>query len=264
MKPLRAKTVAICALAVLVALGAAIANAEIARKGKLQVKVSAKLAPRSLPRDGTAPISVFFSGAISTTDESQPPQLKQLRIEINRHGRLDYTGLPVCHPEEIQPASTGRALAACRRSLVGQGTFWASVIFAGQAPYPTKGRLLVFRGESKGRPVLLGQIYSAHPFATSFLIPFSISNVGHGTYGTVLTASLPGALGNWGYVTAIEMKLSRRYTYRGSTHSFISAGCPAPKGFPGAVFPLARTSFRFDGGRQVTSALTRTCRVRGR
>lgn len=254
---------AICALAMLGALGG-LAQAEIAQKGKLRIKVSGKLAPRSLPRTGVAPISVSFAGQISTTDKSQPPQLKQLRIEINRHGQLDYAGLPICHPAEIQPASTGRALAACRGSLVGQGTFWANVVFAGQDPYPTKGRLLVFRGQSKGQPVLLGQIYSAHPFATSFLIPFSIHPIKAGIYGTALTASLPGALGNWGYVTAISMKLSRRYTYRGKAHSFISAGCPAPKGFPGAIFPLARTSFSFGGGQKLSSALTKSCGVRGK
>jgi hypothetical protein len=264
MRASRPKTAVFCALVALFALGAGIAHGEISQKGKLRVKVAGKLAPHNLPRKGVAPISVYFSGQISTTDDSQPPQLKQLRIEINRNGRLDYVGLPVCRAEEIQPASTGRALAACRRSLVGQGTFWASVVFAGQAPYPTKGHLLVFRGERKGRPVLLGQIYSAHPFATSFLIPFTIHNSKRGKYGTVLNASLPSALGNWGYVTAISMKLSRRYTVRGRAHSFISAGCPAPKGFPGAIFPLARTSFKFSGGKQIASSLTKSCAVRGK
>jgi hypothetical protein len=259
----RARRIAAIGLALALALGATLAHAEVTRKGKLQVKVSGKLSPRSLPRTGTAPISVFFAGHISTTDQSPPPQLKQLRIEINRHGRLDYRGLPVCHADEIQPASSGRALAACRRSLVGQGTFWANIVLSGQEPYPTRGRLLVFNGQSKGHPVLLGQIYASHPFATSFVIPFTVHKIKGGTYGTALTASLPEALGSWGYVTAIEMKLARRYTYKGQSHSFISAGCPAPKGFPGAIFPLVRTSFRFADGQKLASSLTRSCGVRG-
>lgn len=259
----RARTSAAICIALAALLGATFAQAEITRKGKLQVKVSGKISPRALPRQGTAPISVLFSGAISTTDESSPPQLKQLRIEINRHGSLDYEGLPVCRASEIQPASSGRALAACRRSLVGQGRFWANIVLSGQEPYPTQGRLLVFNGQRKGRPLLLGQIYASRPFATSFVIPFTVRKIKGGTYGTALTASLPQALGSWGYVTAIEMKLSRRYTYKGKSHSFISAGCPAPKGFPGAIFPLARTSFRFADGQKLSSSLTRSCGVRG-
>jgi hypothetical protein len=59
------------------------------------------------------------------------------------------------------------------------------------------------------------------------------------------------------------MRLSRRYSYRGRRHSVLSAGCPAPEGFPGAVFTLARTTFGFAGGTKLVSALTRECRVRG-
>ena len=59
------------------------------------------------------------------------------------------------------------------------------------------------------------------------------------------------------------MTLSRRYSYRGQRHSYLSAGCPAPKGFPGVSFPLARTSFAFAGGMKLTSTLTRDCKVRG-
>ena len=67
----------------------------------------------------------------------------------------------------------------------------------------------------------------------------------------------------WGRLTGLKMTLSRRYSYKGRSHSYISSGCPAPRGFPGAVFPLARTSFAFDGGTKLTSVFTSTCKVRG-
>ena len=66
-------------------------------------------------------------GHIATTDKSAPPQLRQLAIAINRHGRLDPRGLPVCHLADIQPASTVEALRACRASRVGEGSFSANV-----------------------------------------------------------------------------------------------------------------------------------------
>ncbi len=60
-----------------------------------------------------------------------------------------------------------------------------------------------------------------------------------------------------------ELTLKRTFTHRGTRHSFLSAGCPAPKGFPGVGFSLARTSFAFAGGKTLTSTLPSSCKVRG-
>jgi hypothetical protein len=191
--------------------------------------------------------------------------LKTLEVEINRHGVFDYAGLPVCPYPKIQPASTQRALSNCRSSLVGRGSFSAEIALKGQEgeSYAAKGQLLVFKGEVKGEPVLYGQIYSAHPFATSFVITFEIGERSKGTYGTVLSATLPKTLRSWGNLTGIEMNLQRRYGYKGRRHSFLAAGCPAPKGFKLTSFNLARASFSFNGGTQLSSTVQGECRVRG-
>jgi hypothetical protein len=245
------------------ALGlAATSQAEISQSGTLRVTFDGELSPKRLPRKGAAPISVSVGGKITTTDGELPPQLRKLRIELNRHGRLETEGLPTCRASQIHPASTKRALKACRQALVGKGSFSVEVVLAGQEPYPTGGRLLIFNGTHRGRPALLGQIFAAKPFATSFVIPFSISKIRHSRYGLALTASLPQALGDWGHVTGLILGLERRYSYRGQRHSVVSAGCPAPEGFPGALFPLARTTFDFAGGKNLTASLTRSCRVR--
>jgi hypothetical protein len=237
-------------------------GASIVQKGTLRVEVDGSLSPQKLPRQGAAPIAVTVSGRVSTTDGSHPPQLEALRVELNRHGRLDLAGLPVCPYHRIQPASSSRALSACRGALVGRGRFEAEISLGTQEPYPTTGQMLVFNGRRHGKPVLFGQIYAPRPFATSFVIVFALHRIPHGTYGTALTASLPKALGSWGNLTGLEMRLSRRFTYRGERRSFLSAGCPAPGGFPGTVFSLARTSFRFAGAGELTSTLPRSCQVR--
>jgi len=233
----------------------------LAQKGDLRVAVRGDFAPHALPRKGRAPISVKVGGRIFTVGEGELPQLRRMRIEFNRNGRLEDTGLPTCSGSKIRIASSARALAACRAALVGAGSFEANVVLDGQAPYPTKGRLLLFNSPTDGRPALLGHIYAAKPFATSFLIPFAVSEGGRGTFGTTITASLPDALGDWGYVTAIELKLFRAYRREGQRRSFLSAGCAAPKGFPGALFPLARASFTF-AGTVLSTTLVRSCKVR--
>ena len=258
-----AAAAALCgALAALCALAAALsASAEVAQKGNLRVKVTAAFTPTRLPRSGAAPIAVSVAGSFATADGSLPPQLKQMRIELNSHGYLQTAGLPECRVAQIQPASTARALRACREALVGRGSFSVDVVLGNQQPYPTSGRLLVFNGRYRGRPALLGQIYSSHPFANSFVIPFEISHH-RGRYGNVLSATLPRAFTSWGHVTALRLRLGRRYTYRGRRRSLLSAGCPAPAGFPGALFSLARTSFRFAGATRIETVLTRGCKVR--
>ena len=233
----------------------------IAQQGTLRVSVAGKLAPKRLPREGAAPISVSVGGEISTTDQSLPPQLDSMRIELNREGKLDSTGLPPCPYNAIQPGSSSRALSACRDSLVGEGSFTANITLAGQQPYPTKGKLLVFHSVEKGKPVLYGHIYSAKPFATSFVIVFSVQKLAKGTYGTALDAPLPAAMDAWGRLTGLQMTLARRYSFRGKARSFISAGCPAPKGFTMVSFPLVRTEFAFDGGKRLSSVLSSVCRV---
>jgi hypothetical protein len=253
------------ALALAAVLAAAsVASATIIQSEGLRISVNGELSPKKLPRKGTAPIAVQVGWDISTADGSPPPKLKSLQIEINRHGALDYTGLPTCPYPKIQPASTQRALSGCRPSLVGRGTFAAEISLRGQEEsYETKGKLLFFKGEKKGKTVLYGQIYSAHPFATSFVIPFAIKVKRKGTYGTVLAATLPKALRSWGNLTAISMKLQRTYGYKGTRHSFLSAGCPAPKGLRLASFKLARTSFDFSGGKKLSTTVSGSCKARG-
>lgn len=245
-------------------LGSPVAGtSEVKQAANLRLSVSGELSPHKLPRKGTAPIAVSVGWKIATTDGAPPPKLKTLKIEINRAGRFDLTGLPTCPYAKIQPATTERALSNCRSALVGRGRFSALVALAGQESYVASGQMLVFNGRQGKKPVLLGQIYSASPFANSFVIVFAFDQLAHGTYGTSLSATLPASLRTWGSLTEIQMRLARRFAYQGESHSFLSAGCPAPKGFSQAVFPLARTSFSFVGSPSQSLTLNRSCRARG-
>lgn len=239
---------------------AALAAAEVSQRGNLRVAFSGKINPNALPRQGTAPVAVSIGGRITTTDDSPPPQLQRIEIQINRQGRLDYEGLPVCRTRQIQPSSTRDALRSCGDALVGRGSFSANVVLPEQSPFPSRGRVLAFNGKVNGRPVLLAHVYGTDPIPTSYTLPFAIKR-SNGTFGTALVSYLPQATADWGFVTGISMTLHRRFSFRGRTHSYISAGCPAPAGFPGAVFPLARASFDFAGGRTLSATLTRSCRV---
>jgi hypothetical protein len=259
----RARLAALLAAA-LVALAAvaALAAAETVRQGTLQVAFAGSLSPKSLPRAGAAPISVSVGGHVSTTNGASPPQLRRITIEINRNGKLDYRGLPTCTLDQIQPSSNKGALASCRRSLVGEGSFSAEVKLPQQAPFPSEGKVLAFNGSDHGHPVIFAHVYGTEPVPTSYTLTMEIKPT-PGTFGTKLTISLPEVTSDVGFVTGIEMTLKRSFTYRGKRHSYLSAACPAPKGFPGAVFPLARISFAFAGVKPVGTTLNRDCKATG-
>jgi hypothetical protein len=233
------------------------------QKGTLRIAFSGRIAPRKLPRVGSASVSVSVSANITTTDGTSPPQLRRIKLEINRNGRLDTRGLPTCGFRQIQPASTARALAACSAAKVGYGTFRANVALPEQSPFPSEGRILAFNGRLHGKPVILAHIYGTLPLPTSFTLPFEIEQRRHGTYGLTLAAHLPHVAAEWGFIHAVSLTLGRDFRFHGRHRSYISAGCPAPPGFPGTSFPLTRMAFGFEDGTQLKSVIVRDCHARG-
>jgi hypothetical protein len=253
---------AVLALCVFVAALSAQAQAEIAQKGNVRVSFDGEISPRVLPRSGSTPISISVGSTIATADGAQPPSLTRLQIAINRNGHLDSRGLPTCSFDDLQPSTTANALAACRSALVGEGSFNAAVAIPEQSPFPSQGKLLAFNGTEAGKPVIFAHVYGTEPIPTSFTLPMRISKA-KGTYGTVLSAELPEVASSVAFVTGIALKLNRRFHYKGRVHGYVSAGCPAPEGFPGATFPLARASFAFAAAPTVTTVLNRSCRAKG-
>jgi hypothetical protein len=93
------------------------------------------------------------------------------------------------------------------------------------------------------------------------VLPF-IVEPGSGRFGTALVADLPPALGPWPHLAHFEMTLSRRYSYRGRSRSYLSASCPIPPRFTAGFFSFAKASLTLAGGRQIGTAVARGCRAR--
>jgi len=247
----------LCLVATLVI--AATSSAAVVQEGTLRVSITTQVKPFRLPRAEPAPIDVFLAGHIASTTGGVPSQLTRMTIYVNRHGVLDTGAVPLCPVERIRPATTEEALARCGSSLVGSGHFWASVVLPEQGVYRTTGRLLAFDGLSHGRPAVLAQIYTTQPFPSSFVVPFAITHLAHGRYGTKLSAELPQALGEWGFVNRIKMTIGR--TAR-EGRGFLEASCPAPRGTRTASFPLALADFAFADGQSLHATVTKSCAVK--
>jgi len=251
------------ALATAVALlcFASLAQATVVQEGNLRITVLSQIQPYKLPRQGTAPIAVFVSGHLSAPHGGIPAQLQEMTVQVNKHGLLQSRGLPTCTLHQLQATSSERAMASCGDALIGSGQFWAHIVLPDQGAYPTHGRLLIFNGRQGQKPLIYTHIFTANPFFSSFVIPFSIQKANQGAYGTKLTASLPQALGSWGYVDRIKLTLKRKYRFGGRELSYFNSGCPAPLGTKRTVFPLALASFGFDGGVGLAARVEKSCGV---
>lgn len=241
---------------------AAIANAEVAKKGDLTVSFHGDLAPQKLPREASAPVTVRMGAKIKGTDQANPPVLKRIVLEINRGGVLQAKGLARCSLQKLESVSSRQAKKACEDALVGHGNVTSRVILPGQGAFASNGPLLAFNGTYKGTTAIFAQVATGAPLPLTYVIVFRVIKT-KGTFGTTLTATLPPIASEYGYISAFDMSLSRQYDYKGQRLSYASASCPAPKGFPGASFPLARASYEFSQNRKLSATLVRECKVRG-
>ncbi|MBW8060791.1 MAG: hypothetical protein FVQ78_10875 [Solirubrobacterales bacterium] len=251
------------ALVLLAALGVAgVARGEVEREGNVIVNFDGGISPRALPRSGVAPVAVNIDSTFRASDGTDPPpQLRQISIALNRGGKLFTRGLPTCRIRRIQPATIRAARRICRGAIVGSGRVRVRVNLDNQAPFTFKGPLLAFNARrAGGKRRILAQVYGRKP-PSAFVLTFKVLKR-KGTFGTVIRTTLPKAARKWAYVTHFEMKLRRTYIYRSKRRSYLSAGCAAPAGFPGAVYPFARAKFGFAGGKNVVSTLIRNCTVR--
>jgi hypothetical protein len=237
----------------------ATSGAVVEQQENLRVSFNADFAPHALPRSVPAAVKVQIEGKIATTDGSHPPPLRWLELEIHRNGKLSGAGLPVCPAQVLQSTSTQSALARCRQSLVGRGSFHADVdlgrnVFA-------SGKILAFRSQRAGKEALLLHLFASVPVRFTLVVPLSISHRKKGQFGTVMRAKIP-RIGGIVSVTEIDLNIGRRYTYAGKRRSYVSAACGAPAGANLAVFSFARGKFRFEGHRPIDATLVQSCSVR--
>jgi hypothetical protein len=255
------RSTALALVLIALALGAAFAHAEIAQKGQIRVSFKGALTPHALPRSDQAPVNVAVAAKISSISaKSAAPQLKRMSISINKYGILNTKGIPVCELNDIQPATTADALAVCRRSLVGEGTFSAEVPESGRSPFPAEGKLYAFNGTVGGKPAILAHVYGVRPAPTSFTLVFIISR-GKGHFGTTFSVDLPKPSPEGGSITGISLDLGKTFKAHGKKQYYLTATCPTPKGVPVASFPFAKASFAFVGGKNITSTLNRSCKA---
>src|SRR4249919_2874732 len=179
---------AVAALSLLAVVS--IASGEIASKDNLQISFHGSIAPVKLPRKELAPVGVQLGAKIKTTDNTKPPRLTEIILDINSHGLIEAEGLPLCSLGKLTNASAARAKKVCGDAEVGHGNVTSRVGLPGQGEFSTNGPLLAFNGKYKGKQAIFAHVTSKGTLAITYVIIFVVKKT-HGLYGTSLVANVP-------------------------------------------------------------------------
>jgi hypothetical protein len=218
--------VAISAL-ILTAVAFGSPNRKIWCAGNICVADDGGISPEKLPRHGKAPVTARLNAEVSTRDGSHPPPFQSMDLKIDKTLSLDAKGLPTCRVGQITASTTATVKKVCGEAIVGSGRAEVEVAFPEQAPFRSTGPLVLFNGGVKGRvTTLLLHAYVNVPAPTAIVVKATITRIHEGRFGMRIQAEVPKIAGGAGSVTMFELKVGRRYNYKGREKSFLSASCP--------------------------------------
>jgi hypothetical protein len=219
-------SVAVAALAMSMA-SVASGKWDIVRAGNLVFGDNGGISPEKLPRHGFAPATARIIGKIGTVDGTHPPALSHIEADIDKTIRVDAVGLPTCRLSQLQARSTADAKRACGDAVIGSGSAEVEVAFPEQAPFSSTGPLVLFNAGVSGKTTkFLLHAYVDVPAPTAIVVPATVTRIDKGRFGLHLEATIPRIAGGAGSATKFELKIGRRFTYKGEKRSFVSASCP--------------------------------------
>ncbi len=225
------------ALALLVAVAAGAkpkttARVEKFEAGNIVATDHGGISPERLPRHGSAPIAGHLHARFATKDGSHLPAIDRLTIDFDRTLSVNAKGLPTCRAADLQARETAAAKRVCGDAIVGSGSGEVEIAFPEQTPIMVKSPLVAFNGGVHGRrTVLFVHAYIPVPTPAAIVTEVQITKVHDGRYGMHTVTKIPKIAGGAGSVTAVDLNLGRRFTYRGVRRSYLTASCPTGRYF---------------------------------
>jgi hypothetical protein len=241
------------ALALFFAGGAA--NAARVRIGTLVLRADGGFEPRLLPKRAYAPIDFRGHADIGTTDDSMPPALRLVKLEFDRDGKLDSTGLAACPPARIEGATPQQARHRCKAAIVGSGQVGATIGLPGQARVEISSPLTLFNGPRQaGHPTVVAHAQATFPAVETYVVVVPIERRS-GAYRYRASFEVPEIAGGYGALTHADVEIGRRYRSHGATRSYVSARCSD-------YILQTRAYLSFADGTIVSGSIFKTCRPR--
>lgn len=219
-------TVVASGLALIFATGA-LSKSKVWCAGNICVTDNGGISPSKLPKHGKAPITARLNGKVETRDGTHPPALQSVQMDIDKTIDLDAVGLPTCRAGQIQSRTSAAAKSACGKAIVGSGKAEVEVAFPEQTPFRSTGPVVLFNGGVQGRTTfVLLHSYVNVPAPTAIVVKSKITRIDRGRFGLRIDARIPKIAGGAGSVTKFELKVGRKFTYKGKKKSYLMASCP--------------------------------------
>ncbi len=224
--------------------------------GNLVLQGEAVFSPSALPKNKPAPISFHGSASVATADGSHVPPAQTVHIQVDKHFRIESTGLPSCTVGKIEASAPSQAMKACGPALIAKGSARAQVEFPESVPFSAKGPILGFNGPSVGGyPEMLYYAYINVPAPTALVVVAKLSK-DTGRYGYKISVAVPVIAGGSGSLSSFELTINRKWTYKGQQHSYLNAECP-----DGHFYNQFEATF--GGGTNLSGTLVNSCQSKG-
>lgn len=216
----------VLALVAVALVCAAAAVAVTTQIGNLKVSATAEFQPRAFPAHGTVPATMGSIVRIKAVNGEQPPALKTLAFEIDKHGKINTAGVPTCTVAQLEGTTPEEARKRCAGALVGTGLGKARVEMPGKPPFTISSPISIFNAPPQGgRPAMIVHAYETVPSPQALLVPFTIERVHHGRYGYRAEIELPQIAGGAGAAIFAEATFGRTYTRHGHKVGYVEAEC---------------------------------------
>ena len=244
-----------------VSVGAIVAagNPITIRAGNLILHADLSMSPKALPKGEMAPITVRASGSAETADGSHIPPAKTLDLHVDKHMRVESTGLPSCTVGKIEATPPAQAMKACGGALVGRGFVTAEVEFPESAAFSARGPLLIFNGPASpagpAYPDMLFYVYVSVPAPTAVIVHTKLAK-DSGKYGFTISTTIPVVAGGSGSLTGFELTVDRQWTYKAAAALLSECGVPRRP-------LLNQVDATFLGGPDVDGTLVSSCQPKG-
>lgn len=217
--------------------------------------IDSLIAPKKLSKTKLTPATLNVTTlTTSTTDPNGVPSPAiHATIDFDKNARLYTKGLPTCDPAQLQSQSTEVAERVCGKAKIGSGN--ATAYLKSSKVYEVPQTVTAFNGVPKGgKPVVLLHTYGTTPLQVSLVLVGTVSNYGKEGYGPRLDLEIPLLAGGSGALKEFQVKIDKKWRFKGEKRSFISAKCPNSKKLK------ARGKFDFRDGESLTAYSKQTCK----
>lgn len=202
--------------------------------------------------------TVFTPGALEVTTKltspnSIPSPTVRVVLDFDKNAKIFTKGIPTCDPAKLQNTSTEVAKQLCGSAEIGTGTA-AALLPVGTQVFTVNQTVTAFNGVPQGgKPVVILHTYGTTPIQTTLVLVGAVTNYNKEGYGPRLDLEVPKIAGGSGALIDFNVKIAKKYKYKGKPVSFISAKCPNSKKLK------MRAQFTFLDGESSTPTATQTC-----